>query len=161
MVFDIDPARVIEAKLAGFHVGPKADLLRVADVVFGVSGQQSLGQAEFELLRSGAYLVSGSSRRIEFDVAALEATGFKERVSDSLTKFRFKNKEIILVNDGFPVNFRDTSIPMAVADLVFAEILLALKTVTSRPPGFYADYMLNGEDAVLQHWLRSYLNFEL
>jgi len=161
MVFDTDPARIIEAKFAGFRCGPKEELLQAAEVVFGCSGRQSIGQEDLDFLRSGVYLVSGSSRRIEFDVATFETLGLKERISESLTRIRLKNAEVILVNEGFPINFKDLSIPMAIADLIFAETLLALEVIGVRPPGLYADYTLNGEEAVLRHWIRSYMDFEL
>lgn len=160
-VFDTDPVRLIEARLQGFRIGPKAELLRVADVVFGATGRRALGQEDFDLLASGVYLVSGSSRQVEFDVAALESTGTKERLSPSLTRFRLGDKEVFLVNEGFPVNFRDTSIPMAIADLVFAEALLALRTVTSKPPGFHVALPLDLENEICRHWLQSYLGLVL
>lgn len=111
MVLDADPFRMIEARLEGFCVGPKGELMGVANVVFGTTGQQSLGREDLKLLRSGAYLVSGSSRQIEFDITALSTMGVKERIANSLTRFRVEDKEIILVNDGFPVNFRDPPFP--------------------------------------------------
>lgn len=160
MVFDVNPARLIEAKLTGFRVGPKPELVNAADVIFGVSGQQSLNQEDFEYLRTGVYLVSGSSRQIEFNISALEALGHKEKISPSLTKYVLGNKEIILVNEGFPINFRDSSIPMAVADLVFAALLLAFQAVAFKPPGFYPVHSLEGEERILKHWIHCYLNFE-
>lgn len=93
MVFDTDPCRMIEAKFEGFHIGPRAELLSSADVIFGTTGRRSLGQSDFEILRSGVYLVSGSSRQIEFDIAALFKASTKERLSDSLTVHRFRNKK--------------------------------------------------------------------
>lgn len=50
---------------------------------------------------------------------------------------------------------------MAVADLVFGGILLALKSVASKLPGFYADPVLEGEDTVLKHWLKHYQDLAL
>lgn len=45
---------------------------------------------------------------------------------------------------------------MAMADLMFAETLLALETVALRPRGFFTGPALEGEDTVLKHWLRNY-----
>lgn len=160
-VFDTDPCRMIEAKFEGFHIGSRIELLRSADVIFGTTGRQSLTQDDFQILRSGVYLVSGSSRQVEFDVVTLSGARIKKRISDSLTACLFKGKKIVLVNEGFPVNFRDNSIPMAVADLVFGGILLALKSVALKPPGFYVDPVLEGEDALLKHWLKYYQNLML
>ncbi len=154
MVFDVDPYRMIKAKLKGFLTGPREELLSKADVIFGATGKRSVKYEDFETLRSGVYLVSASSQQIEFDVPALLATKTRQNISDSLTLFTIGGKYIILVNNGYPVNFKDASVPMDLMDLVFATSLLALKAVSSRPPGFFVETTLDGEDTILKYWLK-------
>lgn len=135
-VFDIDPVKMVQAKLDGMIVGDRRSLLAGADVLVGATGQASVSAEDFGRLKSKVVLSSASSRDIEFDVSYLRknARGTtlvypgieRMHLSDGL--------EIYLLRGGFPVNFPGGSVPAEMMDLIFAEIFLCLVELADSTP---------------------------
>jgi adenosylhomocysteinase len=123
-VYDPDPVRTAAALLRGARVGDRAELIRDAEVIIGVSGHRALTADDIDLLRDGVVLASGSSKQVEFDVPGLMARANATVTVDEVTELAAGNRTIYLLNEGKPVNFLEQSVLGRVLDLVYSELYL-------------------------------------
>jgi len=129
-VYDIDSIASARAANDGFEVHGRTRLLRSCDALVGVSGSRSLLMDDFQILKPGTILASGSSKQVEFPIEELESTGSIRRVSPYLSEALVYGKAIWILNDGRPVNFIHNSILGNTLDLVYTE-LFALTVLAS------------------------------
>lgn len=108
-VFDIDASKLAHAYADGYKIAEKKNILQGSDVIFGCTGQNSIKEADLEDLKNGAYLISGSSKQIEFQDLIKY---FPSRKPDNLIqKITLKTKHAWVVYSGQPVNFLDKTDP--------------------------------------------------
>ena len=121
--------------------------------------RRSFAASEIGLLKNGAILASASSGRGEFPLDALSevAQGYL-RVGESVTQLELSaGGSVFLIKDGFPANFRLSSLPLSVADLLFAELALCLhRLVMSPPPPGLHSLRLEEEERVAALWCEAY-----
>lgn len=124
-VFDISPIKLCHAHYDGFYVAELKKLLSDNNVIFGVTGTTSVSLDNIKNCKNNTFLVSGSSKQIEFEIVNLKQNiNFKvEKTSKDIEVYKFKNKNIYVLNKGFPVNFLTNSIPDSVIDFMFAEMI--------------------------------------
>ncbi len=136
-VYDIDPIKRVEARLDGFITDNKKNCLICADFILGVSGNTSIRKEDFDFIKNGAILASGSSKQIEFDMLNLRPYSYKSK--NKVLYIRYKEKFFFILNEGFPINFLDESvIDYSILDLIFSELflcLIKLSTNTIIEPG--------------------------
>lgn len=128
-VLETDPVRRALAFSMGFRTPPKELAYGQADLVVGVTGRTSVTMRDLDLMKAGCILVSGSSRNVEFEIAASlvgsqpvhDLTGSNHLV----TEFAVGSKPLMLVDHGTPVNFRDAAVIGGPLQLAQAEILVA------------------------------------
>lgn len=115
-VYDPHPARLVGAVAAGFLVLGQQEALRHARVIVGASGRQSLTLSDISNLNDGTLLASASSKQVEFPISDLLSSAVRKvEITPRVSKVIFKNnKNIALVNNGFPVNF-GSLIPLCTA----------------------------------------------
>ena len=135
-VFDVDPIKLVQAKLDGMILGDRRSLLAGADVVVGATGQTSLSGDDFSRLKSNVVLASASSRDIEFEVAYLRSTASAAaEVCPGIERIYLPDcRKIYLLRGGFPVNFPGGGMPAEVMDLIFAEIFLCIVELADSTP---------------------------
>jgi adenosylhomocysteinase len=73
ITYDRAPSVRARAFADGFQSPARERFLAAADLLIGATGTTSLGKESFGHLKDGAILASASSKRVEFDVAALRA----------------------------------------------------------------------------------------
>lgn len=129
MVVDIDPVKRLYALAQGFQVPSKENALRQADVVYGCAGTQSINGSDISKLRSGAILVSCSSKDIEFDINFLEKNYKKNVYTDNFCSFVKSGQTIYLAGSGRPINFIDGAVVGPLLSLVQAEIIASIDTL--------------------------------
>ena len=103
-------------------------LLSDNDIVFGVTGnpKHSIKIKDIPRIDNNTLLISGSSRKIEFDL-----NGF-QKIADTLTKeesiwiYNFKGKRIRVANFGEPINLRYSVIPSKILDLVYGSLVWSI-----------------------------------
>lgn len=134
-VYDVDSVRMCKAVTDGHKVYDRSDLLRRSDLILGVSGHRSMGLEDFRLLRQGAVVGSGSSKQVEFDVAAVESAAQVSDRAGEVTEYRLDDSSFFLLNDGKPINFLDQSILGDVLDLVYSELYMCTRELVVSPPG--------------------------
>ena len=121
-VFDTDKIKLCHAFYDGFEIGDINTLSKEFNVIFGVTGNTSVTA---ENVFSGAYLISGSSKQVEFSQDIFSDMEEKQ-LSQYVTEFSKNDKKIYLFNQGFPVNFISNSVPDSVIDFVFSEMIACI-----------------------------------
>jgi len=157
--FDTSPIRQIESAARGFRTLDRRRLLAESDLVVGATGISAFSSGEISWLRDGAILASASSGRREFPIDALTAAAVgRARVGGSVTRLELSGGGTVhLIQDGFPANFRLTSLPPAIADLLFAELALCLgRLATAPPPPGLHGLGLDDEEKVAALWCEAY-----
>jgi len=129
MVYDIDSVKMIEAKLDGYHVGKKEEMLKEADIIIGASGECSLGTEELNQLSGGTILSSGSSKQVEFDIQHIESKGNPIDEGENWRQYDINQSRITVLNEGKPVNFIDNSISLSILDLIFSELFACIESL--------------------------------
>lgn len=146
IVIDPDPLKIAEARLSGLHAMQAPKDLDRCDLVVGASGRLSITGGVLDQLRDGCLVASASSRRIEIDVAHLEAVPATD-VHPSIKAFHFPAnsgsgaRQICLVNDGYPANFIPGSGSVAdeIVELILGELIVLMADITLYPhePGVH------------------------
>jgi adenosylhomocysteinase len=156
-VHDPDEVRMSAAVIHGHRVGARAEVLRWADVVIGVSGKRSLSVEDAVLLRDGVVLASGSSKQVEFDVQGLRCAATSTSHGTLVESHEVAGRAVHLLNEGKPVNFLDQSILGGVLDLVYSELYLCTRTLArgTHGPGIHR---LDGslQQALARRWREHY-----
>jgi adenosylhomocysteinase len=157
--FDLSAIRQIESAARGFRMIDLRRLLAESDLVVGATGTGAFSANEIPLLKDGAILASASSGRREFPLDALAgAARGCGRIGESVTRLELSGGATIhLIKDGFPANFRLTSLPLPIADLLFAELALCLgRLVLSSPPPGLHSLDLAEEERAASLWCNAY-----
>jgi adenosylhomocysteinase len=141
-VCDIDPLRVMRASVEGFPVGSAPDLVQDAEIVVGATGHCSIDAAVVTRLRPGTVLASASSRQVEIDMPALYRQYRNVRIAPELEQFTGESGHFFVLNDGFPVNFRDNSVVGRYLDAVYAELFVCIREVAEgrARPGLHVSW---------------------
>ncbi|BCW90636.1 S-inosyl-L-homocysteine hydrolase [Alphaproteobacteria bacterium SO-S41] len=132
-VYDLNPIKRTVAMGDGFRIPEREQALAQADLIFGCTGATSLGAADFPLLKHGAILVSCSSKRHEFDLAALNRDYARTEIAPNIDRFDRGDQTLYLLAGGAPVNFLDGGVGGPALPLVQAEILMATAELLNTP----------------------------
>ncbi len=157
-VYDIDPIRLLRAKVSGY--GIISDLLGIHkfDVIIGITGKIAIKEG-LKYAKNGVVLVNGSTRQMEFDRSSIRQLSRKAIKKRQFTKYELWNgKNIYLLADGYPINFMGTeSVPEFILDMIFSEMFLLCKILKEREvkPGFYPVETAHPEveQGVAERWL--------
>lgn len=129
-VYDPNPIRMARAFVEGLDAQDREPVLRKSDVLIGVSGQRSISVDDVALLKDGAILGSGSSKRVEIDVDGLYAAADEVCTDSGLTRLMIGGKTLWLLNDGTPINFADQGVLGHVLDLVYTELYMCIRKLS-------------------------------
>lgn len=138
--FDIDPIKMLEAYYFGFANLTREEILRTSDIIIGSTGKTSLDKEDFFNLKQDVFLVSASSKKIEFNLIALEELSIKKmHINKYITTYTLpdNNKRVHLIYNGEPVNFSIKSLPNELMDIMMADMFncLALHSSKCFSPG--------------------------
>lgn len=157
MVYDVDSVKNISARLEGYTVKNREELLEEADIIIGATGQCSITSEDFTRLSGDTILASGTSKQVEIDVGALSEIGTLVEETDLLKSFDLDGSRIKLLNDGQPINFLDNSISLAMLDLIFPALfggMLSLADGDNEPRIYEPDERLT--QTIASSWLEVY-----
>ena len=161
VLVDINPLKVAEARLSGFDARLEPGDLNRSDLVIGAAGRLSVTAGVLDRLRDGCLVASASSRRIEIDVDHLESVPGYD-IHPSIRAFHFTNaqngqdRQVCLVNDGYPANFIPGSGSVAdeIVELILGELIVLMADLTTYTyePGIHR-LDSEGEAACTQLWI--------
>jgi adenosylhomocysteinase len=161
-VYDINPIRNCVAQGDGMLIPNREDALRMADVIFGCTGVKSVGGNDFELLNDGCFLISCSSKNIEFDLPTLNGTGFQKTnliVNADLYVSQKSGKRIFLLGGGTPINFIDGAVFGPALSLVPAERILASHGIHSQPAsGELSEIAVDERKSIADIWQQRFID---
>lgn len=106
MVYDIDPLRLLQAKLEGNVVGTLSHLLSEADIIITATGIKNvLTQKHFLRLKDGVLLANAGHFSDEIDVEFLaKAAKPFSHLNDNVARISINNKTIFLLGNGNLLN---------------------------------------------------------
>jgi S-adenosylhomocysteine hydrolase len=142
-VVDTEPAMLVAARERGFKVASSLSglLTRIEPRYLFACARPGAVDAESLLaIRCDCVLASVASRDESFDKEALETRFRAEPLGSLGTRYTQGARSLLLVADGFPVNFHfSESMPNQQSDLVMASLLVGAvslaHTRTAWPPG--------------------------
>ena len=135
-VYDIDPLRMLKAKIEGHMVGRLEDMLPQADVVVTVTGRFDVVREEqLRLMKDGTILCNAGHYNMEIDVPCMDRIASeKEQVQDGIDKYIIDGKRIYLLQNANPVNLSSgAGNPIEIMELGYALQLLSLEQILSNP----------------------------
>lgn len=126
--YDMDPYKLGEAHNDGcIDEESLSSLAEKCELILGATGNTSIGQDEIQRLQPDSVLVSVSSDQEEISPAILKTLSVRSVSKAVGTEYVLmkQNKKILLLGDGFPINFVGAQgIPNAEIDLVLTELYL-------------------------------------
>jgi adenosylhomocysteinase len=160
-IFDQSAIRRATAVADGFSCPNRNSVLSNSNILIGAAGRQSVSVEDFDSLKDGVVLASGSSKQVEFDVQSLKAKALKIDPGRDVERFHLRNDKVLfLIREGKPVNFRDGGVVGPAISLTQAELIVALKTLIEleAEPGIAA---VSTEDRELlaEIWLDYFVDF--
>lgn len=126
-VYDTNISRAATALAEGFRIPSREIALKSASMIFGCTGLTSVSREDFGILRSGCFLVSCSSKCVEFDIGALASEYVLTKVAPNLGRYDRESRRLFLMHGGAPVNFVDKAVVGPVLSMVQAEMLYAIR----------------------------------
>jgi S-adenosylhomocysteine hydrolase len=115
----------LNAAMDGFETESLEEAARSSQVLLGCTGTTSIGRDAILSLPHNAVLGSASSRRVEIAVDQLEALASRSRhVAGVGTRYDIADKTIVLLADGYPINFFDSdSVENEAIDVIHSLLL--------------------------------------
>jgi len=131
IVTEIDPIRAIEAKMDGFEVMPMLDAVKVADIVFTVTGCKDIVRPEHvAAMKDGCVLGNSGHFDNEIDRRYLEdASESYRKVRESVMEYLLKDgRKVYLIADGRLMNLAaGQGHPVEIMDMSFATQALCVE----------------------------------
>ena len=136
-VYDTNIIKLVEAAVNGFQILKSNEEITDCNIIIGASGKLSIDKKVIDGLSSRCFLVSGSSKDKEIDLAYLKSLQKEtNKIHPHIHQFTLKdNREILLVNEGYPVNFTGSSVPDEIVEFLFAELIILVKILLEETPG--------------------------
>lgn len=155
-VFDIDHVRLLHAFTDGYRVIQSKEALDQFDIIFSATGFTTITLNDMKKMKDGVIFASGGSQDIEFDMKSLkkEAKSVQD-INSEIKTFLLGKKQIVVLREGTPINFREKSVPTEVIDIVYAEILSCIIELLKKD---YAPGMHEVPKEVLNNIARHWIN---
>lgn len=127
-VKDLDMVSVVEATVDGHHPCYSDTISRAPAIIVGATGKRSIDHNILAQLPDRCFLVSGSSKDHEIDLAYLEhETAESVQLHKHVRQCTLHDgRRLYLVNDGYPVNFTGASVPDEIVEFLFAELIMLI-----------------------------------
>jgi len=151
VVYDKDGQRRARARKAGFSCDEdRAAVVAGAEVVVGAAGATSFGVKDLAVVAPGCALASASSRNIEIDLSPLRDPRVQTKTlvveGDGGGRFatrvwRLRDKDVVLLNNGFPMNFDgrvETGTNASIAPTRALMLAGAAQALSERTAGLHA-----------------------
>lgn len=158
-VFDVNPSRLIKAKVEGFFARRSLNhLLQECNLVVGCTGKTSIFASDIASIKHETILASASSKDLEFDLAGFGQTCAWVDLTSVVRRYTKANGDAFyLLNKGLPINFRDLSILGPILDLIYGELVICMRYLKDRriPNGLHRS-LPEIQAEVANTWLEVY-----
>ncbi len=135
-VRDTDVIKNVSAAVDGYIINRTSDDLYPPALVVGTSGHQSITSELIDQLPNRCFLVSGSSKDHEIDLAYLNSiTRTSTQIHEHVEALELlDDRTLFLVNKGYPVNFTGSSVPDEIVEFLFAELIMLVPELLDKKP---------------------------
>jgi S-adenosylhomocysteine hydrolase len=110
-------------------------------IIVGATGQCSVDRTLIDAVPDRCFLISGASKNHEIDLDYLESRTIQDdRIHDHVRQCTLDDgRRLLLVNEGYPVNFTAASVPDEIVEFLFAELIMLVPKLMddTPPPGIY------------------------
>ncbi len=97
------------------------------DIIIGTTGTQSINKEVINTLKDRGFICSSSSKNLEIDMDYLENNALTTtQINNLMTSYCVNGKSIIVLNEGYPINFTIHSVPDEIIDLLFSEMVACI-----------------------------------
>ena len=121
-VVEIDQRKLALAHALGHAIATSVGSLPNAKVILGCTGAASVKLDDLRRLANRAYLISGSSRKIEFSDVLNRGQISKGRNGQLIEE----STNCVTVNNGEPINLRAASLSAEISDFMYANVIGAV-----------------------------------
>lgn len=159
LFFDSDPIKQIEGAVLGYTFASRKDVLEKSQIIIGSTGKRSIAYNDLLSLENNAILASASSRTVEFPVDHINKTGKMNKINMFIDDYLMPwGKSLRIINKGYPINFRHSSLTSSIADLMFCQIAACIKKLMSNNlvPGIHI-LSDKDEEQIARLWIDYYL----
>lgn len=140
-VRDLDPVTLVEAAVDGFLPVRNTHMNRQPAIIVGATGQCSVDRTLIDATPDRCFLISGASKNHEIDLDYLESQTIQDdRIHEHVRQCTLNDgRRLLLVNEGYPVNFTASSVPDEIVEFLFAELIMLVPILMddTPPPGIY------------------------
>ena len=129
VIFDSDSSKREDAEKAGYKtVGTIEEACGEIDVLIGCTGRESINADALLALRGATYFANGSSKRRELAWEEFrDLQGKEEELAHGAKRIELlTNASVILLADGYPVNFVSESVPDEEIAFIYGLLFRAL-----------------------------------
>jgi S-adenosylhomocysteine hydrolase len=135
-VVDVNERHLAIAEAVGHPVAKSVGDFASAKIIIGCSGVASVAYSHLAGMKPGTMLISGSSKRVEYEDVLLQG---KFVPCDLQNALRDKVSGAILVNQGEPINLHYGSLDEETSDFMYANIASAMiEGASLRVPGIFS-----------------------
>ena len=140
LVHDVDPVRLLQAKLEGNTVEPLTAMLRSADIVLTATGRAgAIGRSHIPSLKDGAILCNAGHFAMEIDTDFLRQSFRSRNLTPKITEYRKGKKHLFLLAKAHLVNLAAADgNPIEIMDMGLGLQALCAAEITSPKCGLPA-----------------------
>ncbi len=131
-VVDINPSRAIEARSRGFSLLDKEQALRSSDVIFCATGNRSLCNHDFAMVKNGAFIFSVTSSDDELGLSRADESFDVVPVTEHISRYQRLGQFFYLANGGNAINFIHNAEVGPYIFLVQGEVIMAVRKLMGR-----------------------------
>lgn len=143
IITEVDPLKALEAVMDGFDVMPKAEAVKVADIICTATGNKTvLSVEDFKTAKDGAIVSNTGHFNVEFDYDGLVKIAKSKRLMrDQLEEITMPSgKKLFVLGEGRLINLASAEgHPPDVMDMSFANQALAAKFLIENKGKLTAD----------------------
>lgn len=157
-VYDIDPKKRIEALSHGFGSPERSPAIAAAQLIIGATGCNSVLPEDIPILQDGCWLISASSKDVEFPIDFMMRTSDYRTSSDHVTLLSFQGKKVALFAEGRPLNFVDGAAMGEFIGVVQAELLASIRyLLNASPPNGLNELPTDIKDEIALAWCDAFV----
>lgn len=156
-VYDVDPVKTASALVEGYTVGRRDELLRDCEIVIGATGQTSVRYSDVSSLPRDCIVASATSGTVEIEIDRIRDNMSRVATGDHWDRFRSDDSEIVVLDNGEPINFLDNSVSYRILDAIYPSLLAGCSQLLSDDLECEVhDISHRREKDVAEAWVRQY-----
>lgn len=164
-VYDKDSIRAAQALSHGFHVPDRKFGISHANLIIGATGNKSLTEEDFRMLRPYSFVCSVTSADDEFDFGKIRTSLANRNTGIGSEVFYNNGKQFHLLNAGNAINFLHGAVLGIYIYLVGCELIQCILKIVDPEASFRKDRIMTlsstERQAIAGRWIEEFKNDDL